>query len=126
MSPSQVARLGQCRTRDHVHALIGETLDAPLDVGLATFSSQRIEVLVFWGHSVLEPGTRTGRIECVRRLLCPLAASLQAQHQQSSQRVSSPHTAEISGSAAAKPANRTPSDHDERVSRRNPRTLEPA
>ena len=46
----------------------------------------------------------------------PFIARLQAQHEQSGQRASTPQFAETSCSAAASPAKRTPSDHDERVS----------
>lgn len=54
--------------------LIGEPVDAALDVGLASLSSSSsIKVEVFSGSSVLSPGKRTGQIETVQRLLSPLA-----------------------------------------------------
>ncbi|OCF75611.1 mitochondrial protein [Kwoniella mangroviensis CBS 8886] len=52
--------------------LIGEPVDAGLDVGIASYSSEPIEVEVHSGHSVLSPGERTGKRELVSRLLSPL------------------------------------------------------
>jgi hypothetical protein len=53
--------------------LIGEPVDPELDVGLATYSNQDVEVAVYSGTSVLAPGSKTGKREMVGRLLSPLA-----------------------------------------------------
>lgn len=55
--------------------LIGEPVERDQDVGLATYAGEPVEVEVFAGRSVLEPGERTGKKEQVERLLSPLAAS---------------------------------------------------
>lgn len=55
--------------------LIGEPVDAGLDVGQATYSSQPVRVHVYSGTSILHPGERTGEEVTVGRLLSPLAAS---------------------------------------------------
>lgn len=52
--------------------LLGEPVDPSIDVGLATYSSQPVEVSVFSGQSILAPGERTGKKEVVGRLLAPL------------------------------------------------------
>ncbi|CAO1637703.1 unnamed protein product [Jaminaea pallidilutea] len=58
------------------HPLIGEPVDASLDVGLASLaSSTPITVNVFSGSSVLDPGQATGQLAVVERLLSPLAQS---------------------------------------------------
>ncbi|KAI1059951.1 hypothetical protein LB506_009023 [Fusarium annulatum] len=53
--------------------LIGEPVQASLDVGLASREGKDISVNVFSGRSVLSPGSRTDRTESVERLLSPLA-----------------------------------------------------
>ncbi|KAF5664600.1 bifunctional 4-hydroxyphenylacetate degradation enzyme [Fusarium circinatum] len=53
--------------------LIGEPVQASLDVGLASREGKDIAVNVFSGRSVLSPGSRTDRAESVERLLSPLA-----------------------------------------------------
>ncbi|CVL05045.1 related to bifunctional 4-hydroxyphenylacetate degradation enzyme [Fusarium mangiferae] len=53
--------------------LIGEPVQALLDVGLASREGKEIAVNVFSGRSVLSPGSRTDRTESVERLLSPLA-----------------------------------------------------
>ncbi|WVW85185.1 hypothetical protein I302_107223 [Kwoniella bestiolae CBS 10118] len=52
--------------------LIGEPVDAGLDVGIASYESKPIEVEVYSGHSVLNAGEKTGKKETVGRLLSPL------------------------------------------------------
>ncbi|CAO1618750.1 unnamed protein product [Parajaminaea phylloscopi] len=54
-------------------ALVGEPVDAALDVGMAALRSAPIEVEVFSGSSVLNPGQRTGKHETVGKLLSPLS-----------------------------------------------------
>lgn len=53
--------------------LIGEPVDANLDVGIASYESRPIEVELFSGRSVVSPGERTGKREVVERLLSPLS-----------------------------------------------------
>lgn len=53
--------------------LIGEPVDAAVDVGLASFEGKNIEVNVFSGKSVLSPGEKTGKTETVDKVLSPLA-----------------------------------------------------
>lgn len=53
-------------------ALIGEPLDSTLDVGLAAFAGESIDVAVFEGKSVLAAGKRTARVERLRTLLSPI------------------------------------------------------
>ncbi|KAF5572346.1 bifunctional 4-hydroxyphenylacetate degradation enzyme [Fusarium pseudoanthophilum] len=53
--------------------LIGEPVQASLDVGLASREGKDVAVNVFSGRSVLSPGSRTDRTESIERLLSPLA-----------------------------------------------------
>jgi hypothetical protein len=53
--------------------LIGEPVNAEQDVGLASYAGETIEVDVFSGSSILNPGEKTGKKEVVERLLSPLA-----------------------------------------------------
>jgi len=53
--------------------LIGEPVDADLDVGTATRKGQDVEVRVFSGTSALNPGQLTDKTEKIARLLSPLA-----------------------------------------------------
>lgn len=55
--------------------LIGEPVDAKLDVGVASYEGKDIEVNVFSGKSILSPGEKTGKTETVEKLLSPLAQS---------------------------------------------------
>ncbi|KAJ0419466.1 hypothetical protein BJY00DRAFT_302197 [Aspergillus carlsbadensis] len=55
--------------------LIGEPVDASLDVGLAVYNNQDVPVRAFSGSSVLNPGSATGTTESIGRLLSPLASS---------------------------------------------------
>ncbi|KAL1412155.1 hypothetical protein Q8F55_003162 [Vanrija albida] len=54
--------------------VIGEPVDAGLDVGIATYEGKPVEVNVLSGNSVLSPGERTGSTATVGKLLSPLAA----------------------------------------------------
>lgn len=49
--------------------LIGEPTDPSVDVGVATYNGDTVEVEVFSGSSVVSPGERTGRKEEVGKLL---------------------------------------------------------
>lgn len=44
-----------------------------LDVGLAAYNGEVVKVAVFSGASILDPGSPTGSIEVVDRLLSPLS-----------------------------------------------------
>lgn len=55
--------------------LIGEPVDKSLDVGLASYDGQPIQVDVFSGPSVLSPGERTGKTATVAKILSPLSVS---------------------------------------------------
>lgn len=52
---------------------VGQPVLPDLDVGLATYAGETVGVNVFTGTSVLDPGTPTGNIELVERLLSPLS-----------------------------------------------------
>ncbi|KAJ5093118.1 Fumarylacetoacetase C-terminal-like protein [Penicillium angulare] len=58
---------------DPSKVLIGEPVDAQLDVGLAIYKGQEVSVRPFTGSSVLTPGEATTGTEVVERLLSPLA-----------------------------------------------------
>ncbi|KAL3474595.1 hypothetical protein BJX99DRAFT_231288 [Aspergillus californicus] len=53
--------------------LIGEPTNPTLDVGIALYKGQDVSVALFSGSSVLNPGSKTGIVESVERLLSPLA-----------------------------------------------------
>lgn len=53
--------------------LLGEPVDADIDVGLAMYTGEVVEVEVFDGCSVLAPGVRTGTRAKVGRLLSPVS-----------------------------------------------------
>ncbi|KAJ5924418.1 hypothetical protein N7466_008605 [Penicillium verhagenii] len=58
---------------DPSKVLIGEPVDAELDVGLALYKGQEVSVRPFTGASVLSPGAATSGTEVIERLLSPLA-----------------------------------------------------
>ncbi|GAA6063591.1 hypothetical protein JCM10212_000985 [Sporobolomyces blumeae] len=70
---SDWSRLVRFTTPSGPTPLIGEPLDSRLDVGLATFQGEAVEVEVFSGKSILRPGERTGDKVKVERLLSPLS-----------------------------------------------------
>ncbi|WVQ87874.1 hypothetical protein IAS59_001605 [Cryptococcus gattii] len=72
---SSFSRLVRFIPKSSSTPLIGEPVNADLDVGLAAYESKPIEVEVFSGTSVLKPGEKTGKKEIVERLLSPLAQS---------------------------------------------------
>ena len=53
--------------------LIGEPVDANLDVGLAIRKGDEVEVKVFSGKSALNPGSLSDKTEKIARLLSPLS-----------------------------------------------------
>lgn len=52
--------------------LLGEPVEAALDVGRALRSGQDVQARVFSGKSALEPGSLTDKIEKVGKVLSPL------------------------------------------------------
>lgn len=52
--------------------LIGEPVDAAIDVGAAVRKGEEVKVAVYNGVSVLDAGSRTDRVEVIDRLLSPL------------------------------------------------------
>lgn len=55
--------------------LIGEPVDAAVDVGLAVYQGKDVAVRPFSGSSVLNPGQKTDTTETIERVLSPLAQS---------------------------------------------------
>lgn len=53
--------------------LIGEPVSSTQDVGLATYKGEKVEVNLYDGKSILNPGHKTGKTAVVERLLSPLA-----------------------------------------------------
>lgn len=53
--------------------LLGQPIDQEIDVGLATYRDEDVQVRVFTGSSVLDPGAATDRVETIGTLLSPLA-----------------------------------------------------
>lgn len=51
---------------------IGEPVSFSQDIGLAAYSSEPIEVELFSGKSILNPGEKTGEVVEVDKLLSPL------------------------------------------------------
>ncbi|RSH84085.1 hypothetical protein EHS25_005330 [Saitozyma podzolica] len=70
---SSYSRLVRFLPRSSSTPLIGEPVNAEQDVGLASYAGETIEVDVFSGSSILNPGEKTGKKEVVERLLSPLA-----------------------------------------------------
>ncbi|KAI0600943.1 hypothetical protein F4775DRAFT_544269 [Biscogniauxia sp. FL1348] len=60
---------------DGTSVLLGQPVDAELDVGKAVREGEKVKVTVFSGSSVLNPGLPTGRIEVIDRILSPLTAA---------------------------------------------------
>ena len=55
--------------------LIGEPVDQQVDVGAETRAGKDVEIKVFSGTSILNPGSATGKTEKIDRVLSPLAES---------------------------------------------------
>jgi hypothetical protein len=53
--------------------LIGEPVDANVDVGAAVRKGEDVQVKVFSGTSALNPGSLSDKIEKIARLLSPLS-----------------------------------------------------
>ncbi len=60
---------------DRLSTLIGEPVDKNVDVGQAVRAGKPVDVNVFSGTSILNPGSQTGKTERVYSVLSPLAAS---------------------------------------------------
>ena len=58
---------------DSTEILFGQPVDGETDVGRASRAGKEIEVVVFSGNSVLNPGSKTDRIESISRVPSPLA-----------------------------------------------------
>lgn len=58
---------------DESQILIGEPVDANVDVGVATRKGEDVSVRVYNGSSVLAAGEPTDRVEVIGRVLSPLA-----------------------------------------------------
>ena len=58
---------------DSKATLIGEPVDAEVDVGLALRKGDEVEVKVFSGKSALNPGSLSDKTEKIARLLSPLS-----------------------------------------------------
>ncbi|PCG93333.1 Hypothetical protein PENO1_084060 [Penicillium occitanis (nom. inval.)] len=52
---------------------IGEPVDADIDVGLALYDGQDVQVKRFTGSSILSPGQATEDVESIKTVLSPLA-----------------------------------------------------
>ncbi|KAK3318610.1 hypothetical protein B0H66DRAFT_575352 [Apodospora peruviana] len=58
---------------DESKVLLGEPVDAAVDVGAAVRKGEVVKVNVFSGSSVLDPGSATGETAVIGRILSPLA-----------------------------------------------------
>ena len=48
-------------------------MDEEIDVGAAVSAGKDVQVAIFSGNSVLDPGVKTDQIETIDRILSPLA-----------------------------------------------------
>ena len=55
--------------------LIGQPVKDDIDVGLALRNDTEVQVDVFSGTSVLNPGQSTGKVEIIHKIFSPLAAN---------------------------------------------------
>ncbi|KAI1104106.1 hypothetical protein F4804DRAFT_352475 [Jackrogersella minutella] len=60
--------------REAAQPLIGQPVDGNIDVGKAVYAGEAVEVRVFSGASVLNPGSPTDKIEVISRILSPVSA----------------------------------------------------
>jgi len=58
---------------DESKVLLGEPVDAAVDVGAAVRKGEEVQVRVYSGGSVLDAGSPTGETAVVGRVLSPLA-----------------------------------------------------
>jgi hypothetical protein len=73
--PDSIIGLARFIPKSSKNILIGQPVNKTLDIGAATLAGKDVEVEVYSGTSVLSPGSPTGKIEMVERLLSPLAES---------------------------------------------------
>ena len=74
MSSSSWSRLVRFHPRSSpTTVLVGEPVESDLDVGLSTYEGRDVEVKVFSGSSAISPGSDTGKVEVVERLLSPIS-----------------------------------------------------
>lgn len=55
--------------------MIGQPVQQDIDVGKALRAGKQVDVSIFSGTSVLQPGSDTGNVETIQRILSPLAQS---------------------------------------------------
>ncbi|KAI1079171.1 hypothetical protein F5B20DRAFT_181541 [Whalleya microplaca] len=60
---------------DSTSVLIGQPVDGAVDVGKAVRNGEDVQVKVFSGSSVLDPGSPTDKVEVIDRILSPLSTS---------------------------------------------------
>jgi len=58
---------------DSSKILIGQPVQQDIDVGKALRAGKQVDVSIFSGTSVLQPGSDTGNVESIQRILSPLA-----------------------------------------------------
>jgi hypothetical protein len=58
---------------DSSRILIGQPVQHEIDVGKALRDGKQVNVSVYSGTSVLHPGSDTGKVESIQRILSPLA-----------------------------------------------------
>ncbi|KAG7407066.1 Fumarylacetoacetate hydrolase domain-containing protein 2 [Fusarium oxysporum f. sp. rapae] len=76
MSASLFKRLVRFAPRSNTSGiLIGQPVKDDIDVGLALRNDTDVQVQVFSGTSVLNPGQSTGKVEIIHKIFSPLAAS---------------------------------------------------
>lgn len=60
---------------DSSSTLIGQPVDPNVDVGKAVRNGEEVQVRLFTGTSVLDPGSLTDKVETIDKVLSPLSAS---------------------------------------------------
>ncbi|KAH7211269.1 hypothetical protein BKA60DRAFT_623397 [Fusarium oxysporum] len=76
MSANLFKRLVRFAPRSNTSGiLIGQPVKDEIDVGLALRNDTEVQVDVFSGTSVLNPGQSTGKVEIIHKILSPLAAN---------------------------------------------------
>ncbi|KAM0711102.1 hypothetical protein Q7P35_001841 [Cladosporium inversicolor] len=58
---------------DSSKILIGQPVQQEIDIGKALRAGKQVDVSIFSGTSVLQPGSDTGNVESIQRILSPLA-----------------------------------------------------
>ncbi|KAK4204845.1 hypothetical protein QBC40DRAFT_190883 [Triangularia verruculosa] len=60
---------------DTSKVLIGEPVDSSVDVGLAVYKGEEVQVMVYSGSSVLDAGSPTGETAVIGQILSPVTAN---------------------------------------------------